>query len=280
MNAPVTSVDSYRMQDHSSLQAQLTVSQIMTGREAFICALEGQSIDEAFQDVPDIYDILPVVDGDDPRDITAEVIGTIDRREVLPAQMRQKVLSQMNDYTGDAITETLPLLDFASAGRVDDLTLVTNGGGSQVCGLVTIYDLQRLPVRIALFAALTDLEEDIACLLDRLAPEPSEWVGLVYDPKGKIAAEIQTGLQRAANRDNLGSPVLTLSFGVKLALLEGLKRHGRLAGLHVPSLREIRNIRNDIAHGTPFENIDVVPKAARDLRDLHALVRKVIERKA
>ncbi|WP_439526475.1 hypothetical protein [Roseovarius mucosus] len=278
MNAPVTSVDSYRLQDHSALQAQLTVAQIMTRREAFICALDGQSIEEAFQDVPDVYDVIPVLEGDDPRDINAEVIGTIDRREVRPAQMRQKVLSQMNEYSGNGIVETMPLLDFASAGRVDDLTLVTTGKGPQVSGLVTIYDLQRLPVRIALFAALTDLEEDIACLLHRTAPEPSEWAGLVQDPTGKIAAEIQSGLQRASNRDDLGSPILTLSFGVKLALLEGVKRHGRLRDFSIPTLQDIRIVRNNIAHGIPFENINVIPKAARDLRDLHSLVRKIIER--
>ncbi|MCL3881031.1 hypothetical protein [Marivita sp. GX14005] len=278
MNAPVVSVASYRTGDHSALQAQLTVDQIMTPRDAFLCALEGQTVAEAFQHVPEVYDALPVIEGNDPRDPAAEVIGIIDCREVAPAEMRQSVSTHMQERHCVGIRSTLPLLEFAASGRVDELTFVTADERSIVCGLVTVHDLQRLPVRIALFAALTDLEEDIAGLLDLAAPDPAKWHTLVHDPRGIIKIEIEKGLKRAARRDDLGSPILTLSFGIKLALLEGLKNSGQLAGVAIPNLRNIRDARNDIAHGIPFERIEIVPKAARDLRNLHSSVKTLIAR--
>lgn len=276
MNAPVFTIASYRARDHSALQAQLIVDQIMTPRDAFLCALEGQTVAEAFEHVPDIYDALPVIEGDDPKDPAAEVVGIIDRREVVPGGMRQSVVTHMQEHQGGGIPRTVPLLEFAETGRVDQLTFVTADNPSDVCGLVTIQDLQRLPVRIALFAALTDFEEDIAALLDLAAPDPSEWRTLAHDPHGTIAAEIEKGLTRAARRDDLGSPILTLSFGIKLALLEGLKNSGRLAGTRIPNLHDIRDVRNDIAHGIPFERIESVPKAAQALRDLHSSVKTLI----
>lgn len=278
MSVPVQSVASYRIGDQSTLQAQLTVGQIMTPRDAFLCALEGQTVAEAFQHVPEVYDILPVVEGDDAQDPKAEVVGIIDRREVNISGMRRSVATYMQEHHDGSIRKTDPLIEFAASGRVDQLTFVTENGTSDVCGLVTIHDLQRLPVRVALFAALTDLEEDIAALLDLAAPDPSEWSSLVNDPRGSIAKEIEKGLRRAANRDDLGSPILTLSFGIKLALLDGLRDSGRLTGLRIPNLRDIRDVRNDIAHGIPFGRIETVPKATQDLRDLHSSIKTLIAR--
>lgn len=278
MNAPIISVASYRMQDNSVLQSQLTVGQIMTPRNAFVCALQGQSVADAFQDVPDVYDALPVVDGNDPSDITADVVGIIYRQDGMRAPVRQTVATHMHEHQGGGVCETMPLLDFATKGSVSKLALVTARNGSDICGLVTIYDLQRLPVRIALFAALTDLEEDIGGLLHRLAPDPSEWGELAHDPSGKNAKKIRESIKYADKRDDLGSPILTLSFGIKLALLEGLKNHGRLAGISIPNLHDIRNVRNDIAHGNPFKHIEGVPRAARNLRDLHFSVKTLIKR--
>jgi CBS domain-containing protein len=276
-DSPVTEIAAYRSQDHSALQAQLTIRQIMTPRRAFLCALEGEPINDAFFNVPEIYDALPVIEGSNRHDASADVVGIIDRRQVRPAQFRQSVQTHMQELSGAEVRDDMSLLDFAAQGRVDELTLVRNCDVGSIAGLVTIHDLQRLPVRIAMFAALTTLEEDIGVVLDIVASDPQTWPDLIDDPTGKLKPEITTGLKRASRHDDLGSPILAMTFGVKLALLDGLYDCGRLSQGRRPDTRVIRETRNDIAHGKPFQNIDRVAFAAKSLVELHSSIKKFIE---
>lgn len=271
---PSVKVKAHRAADHSALQAKLTVAEIMTPRVAFICATASETVASAFADVDPIFDALPVVDSADKTDPQAEIIGIIDRRWVKRPNVTT-VASEMTEWNGEAIRADLPLLDFARTIRGDLMQFVSGGHKQRIGGLVTIFDIQRLPVRIALFAALTDLEEDLSALIDQVST-PSEWLDLIPRDNRGLIAEIERGLERAQRRDDLGSPILALSFGSKAAIFNGLTKQGRVSGFRDSVPHGIVRLRNDIAHGTPFSDIANIASVLSEAVSIHSKIKRVL----
>ncbi len=268
-----TRVKAHRAADHSALQSKLTVGEIMTPRSEFICALADEPVAEAFSGVDPIFDSLPVVEGTDKADFRAEIIGIVDRREV-KRPITSSVVSEMTEWDGKALSLNLPLIEFVRTARGDVMQFVSDGTGS-IAGLVTIFDIQRLPVRISIFAALTDLEEDLSALIDQVS-SPSQWRDLVSPVGGDLTAEIDKGLKRSARRDDLGAPILALSFGCKAAIFNELVRKGRISGLRDTMLPMIVKLRNDVAHGMPFADVTSVPSALSETLSIHSKIKKVL----
>ena len=266
-------VKAHRAADHSALQGKLTVGEIMIPRSDFICALAHETVAKAFSGVDPIFDALPVVEGSDKADLHAEIVGVIDRRAV-KRPTTSTVVSEMADWDGKALSFNLPLIDFVRAARGDVMQFVEGAAGG-VAGLVTIFDIQRLPVRIALFAALTDLEEDISALID-LFSSPTEWRDLVSPTSRDLVAEIEKGLKRAERRDDLGAPILALGFGCKVAILNDLVRTGKIFGLRDMVQPKVVTLRNDVAHGTPFADVTSVPSVLSEAVSIHSKIKKVL----
>lgn len=274
LNPPSIKVKAHRAVDHSALQAKLTVAEIMTPRVNFICATASETVASAFADVDPIFDALPVVDCADKTDPQAEIIGIIDRRWVKRPNVTM-VASEMTEWNGEAIRADLPLLEFARTIRGDLMQFVSGGHKQGVDGLVTIFDIQRLPVRIALFAALTDLEEDMSALIDQVST-PSEWLDLIPGDHRDLKAEIEKGLKRAQRRDDLGSPILALGFGCKAAIFNGLTKQGRVSGFRDSVPHGIVRLRNDIAHGMPLSDIFSIASVVSEAVSIHAKIKRVL----
>lgn len=246
---PITSIQDHHETDHQRIQAVLTVEQIMTPRSAFLCCAASDRISDAFAHVPDVYDAVPVVDGD-PKDGKAEIVGVVWRRDLAGVKPMSRVESHLDERPVERpLLASMPMLDYARDASADRLSFISEG--PSIVGLATVYDLERLPVRLCLFQHLLYFEQRLGEAISALAPDADSWP----DMAPRKREEIRQGISRALQRDHLGSPILGIGFTEKVEIARHLLPVALGAGFKVGLLDFVAPFRNDVAHGLPFERV-------------------------
>ncbi|MYF10475.1 MAG: hypothetical protein F4229_05750 [Gammaproteobacteria bacterium] len=154
----------------------------------------------------------------------------------------------------DALTEDqviggeASILEFVLSAISQPARLVVSGG--EIVGMVCLADLQKLPVRAALFGLVTALEMVMAERIQATCHEDSgEWLGLLSPGRRRKLKEKVVSLRKS---DSFVSEILATEFAdkadiiVKLSVLEGSKTKVR------EQLRDIEKLRNSLAHASPF----------------------------
>lgn len=260
--------DQRHLNDLKSVQGQLTLSNIMTPRHEFICCTADEPAQGAMERIPEVFDAVPVIDSTDATDTSAPIIGLLHRDRI---PFRNKTICAADCADTSAITQAHPsnrnLLGYIHGLSGHPVEFVQEDG--QVVGLVTPYDLERLPVRIALFAQIIDVERLIGDLIRERFPDTAEWERLIAP---NLRSELQTGLERARGGESSGHAILSVGFGVKLDLLahcfDGIRHNTWVK----QERHEIRIFRNNVAHGAPFPDVMQLPGQVRNLIYLRKLI--------
>lgn len=253
-----------------ALHAGLTVELIQTPREKLVtCGLR-----EAVADVLDenrrrdeTYDYLPVEDG-------GEIVGlfrTRDHDENRPTEGQvvetlMCPLSPKNLIGGDGT-----ILDFLR--EVDDkpCRLVVSGNG--ISGLVTRSDLQKLPVRTALFGLITGLELEMTRAIRRWYGPGDAWLQHLGCKARKNVDELIRRSRK--NRSEVDSLLFT-TFWDKVKILRGIDGPRVWAGSRSQNKRQLRKIydllRHPVAHARDYaasrEEVTVLQAMVRNLLSL------------
>src|SRR5205809_4231918 len=82
---------------------------------------------------------------------------------------------------------------------------------------VSVSDLQRLPVRAALFAIVTQLEMTMADVVRRRFPQPDAWMGLLSQGR---AEKVRENVARAKAEDTLVDRLLYTEFCDKVSIID------------------------------------------------------------
>ena len=94
------------------------------------------------------------------------------------------------------------ILDFVVQADTRPCRLVVSG--AEIAGLVTLSDLQRLPVRVALFALVTGFEMTMADLIKAKLPDEGAWMAMLKPTRlDKIQHEISMAQAKGAFVDRL-----------------------------------------------------------------------------
>lgn len=259
LKPPITNVAQHHETDHKNIQEVLTVRQIMTPRSKFLCCSTTSRIGEAFYGVPDVYDAIPVVDGP-AGDDSAELVGVIWRREVQGNKPLARVEEILDERPVDRpLPATTPMLEYARSASADRVSLVCNG--TEIVGLVTVYDLERLPVRLSLFQHLLYFEQRLGQVIEAIAPDEDTWAGFAPSKR----EEIKAGIRRSRSRDHLGSPILGIGFTEKVAIARKMLPAAFGPVFKTGLLDHVAPFRNEVAHGLPFAKVEDVPERIRQI---------------
>ena len=148
--------------------------------------------------------------------------------------------------------------------------LVTKNG---VSGLVSLSDIQRLPVRAALFASITQFEMAMATLIDARYPEDCWLEHLSEERQEKIDVE----LANASSSQNQVARLLYTQFADKTNLLRLIaKERGdpRSRNEFDAEFAHLQDLRNRVAHANSFgvtraDAVGVVDRVRRILAWIH-----------
>ena len=260
--------DERHLNDLKSVQGQLTLSNIMTPRHAFICCTANEPAQGVVERIPAVFDAVPVIDSTDATDTSAPIIGLLHRDRI---PFRNSTIRASECADSSAINQAHPsnrhLIVYIHGLRGHPVEFVQED--DQVVGLVTPYDLERLPVRTALFAQIIDVERLIGDLIRERFPDTGEWERLISP---NLRSELQTGLARARGTESSGHAILSVGFGVKLDLLAHCFEGTRKKSWVLQERHETRILRNNVAHGAPFPDVMQLPGQVRNLIRLRTLI--------
>ncbi|MCF4098199.1 hypothetical protein [Maritalea mediterranea] len=225
------------------VQGTLTVSLIMVPRQDLSTCVQDESAAQIKARNENQYSFFPVVDRHN------RVLGLYnaerwfeDEAPDLPIADDFVRLSEDIVIGADA-----SIFDFVMQADEHQTNLVVSG--NQIAGLVSLSDLQKLPVRAALFALITSLEMAMVVAIQRRWPQLEDWISFLSDGrKDMLLSEIG----EAKAHDGFVSEIAFTQFSDKADIL----RKGKLLAPSSAELRKrfkrIRVLRDSVAHANNY----------------------------
>lgn len=243
--------------------AGLTVKLITTPIEEVMTCHAAERVAEVIARNTALFDYLPVKDAPDD---AGRIVGLFHAAEFFGAvapdgRVADHVIGLTESHVigGDA-----GILDFVGDADIKPCRLVFSG--ARISGLVSLSDLQRLPVRAALFAVITGLEMTMADAIRRRHSADDAWLAcLSENRRGKIEAEMAKSRQGDGFVDSLlftqfcdKAEIVRESISLPIGKKELKSRLGRL-----------ERLRNSIAHANEYAATrEAAATVSRDIRDL------------
>jgi CBS domain-containing protein len=214
-----------------------------------------QSVRDVLRDsVLAAFDYVPVVDKE------GRTVGLFERAH--DPKRRRLVRDVMRPLSSaHIISIDSGILSFIE--RADRFPYALLVGDREICGIVTLSDLQRLAVRPVLFAMVTHVELLMAALIRAACPQDDQWRS-VLDPKRR--AKVESKFMKLRQAGMAIDRVTTTDFCdkricvVKLKLLHDTRSAA-------PSLKQIEDLRHSVAHSGDYA------LSAAKARDLAQVVR-------
>lgn len=225
------------------VQGQLTVALIMVPRDKLLtCSPEDTAWDTAAQNT-NMYSYLPVLDR------CRQVIGLYDAsrwfsRPASASPIGEDFLRLSEDIV---IGADASIFDFIQQADTHPTNLVISG--NRVAGLVSLFDIQQLPVRAAIFALVTSFEMALALAIECRWPSPEDWLAMLSEGRQeKLKAEIE----KSRRSDTFVSAIAFTQFADKADLV---RKAGMLEGISCSlkvDLADIQSLRDNIAHANSY----------------------------
>lgn len=248
----------------------LTVKLVATPVEELMTCLMGEPVAVVMERNTEPFDFLPVKDSDDA---SGHIIGLFHAAGFIGAAapegpVADHVLSLTESHVigGDA-----GILDFVKDADKKPCRLVFSG--PRISGLVSLSDLQKLPVRAALFAVITGLEMTMTDAIRRKHPDSESWLGcLGLKRRDKIRAEIATSHAGDGYVDSL----LFTQFCDKAAIIKKSVSTPLSKNALKATFTRLERLRNKVAHANDYastrEEAEAVCRDVRALLELQEVI--------
>ncbi|MEQ1938040.1 hypothetical protein ABMA46_07290 [Mesorhizobium sp. CN5-321] len=262
--------------DFQTLHMGLNVKMIATARDQFVhCRLDDrlQSVAEGNTSK---FDFMPVLQRGDGN---AHIVGIVKLDSYFEAPAPDIPVSGCYQPLHESylIGADASILSFVIEADTRPFRLLVSDQG--IVGLVSMSDLQKLPVRAALFGLVTGLEMAMTEAIQADDPDGKNWINC-------ISAERQAGLRKriedARQKQGIVTELLFTEFCDKRDILikllfrnEPVRHREQLAR----KFRRIEKLRNDLAHANDYA---VSNQDASDVcvvvRDILAMHRTIVQR--
>jgi hypothetical protein len=199
------------------------------------------------------YDNAPVWDGQ-------HWIGMVETKEAFRLCRESKPLETNNAKLWKASLSTpCALADLLSVLGQHRAVLVNDRDGQTVLGMVTISDLNRHPVRVALYDLFGALETNLARLLERAHTEPWNWIDLL---PATDRLKVVAAWEEAKKKNVDVGPIVTLFLPQLLDLIcktDALRQDlgFKTEGAMKPVNKSIVDHRNAIMHPVKYLVLDL-----------------------
>lgn len=229
-----------------TLHSGLTVKLISTPRDELTTCKRSDLVSDVLGANSDDFDFIPVLDDSSSE---SRFVGLFPA-----AASRKRGISEglISSYylpmaEGHLIGADASILDFIVHADTRPCRLVVSG--AQIAGIVTLSDLQRLPVRAALFALITGLEMTMTDFIKATLPKEKMWMALL---KPTRLEKIQQQVAIAQNKDAFVDTLLYTQFCDKAEILKQSISVDMSARAFDRLLRHLEDLRNSLAHANEY----------------------------
>jgi hypothetical protein len=231
-----------------SLQGNIPVRLIATPRSAFKTCLVDEDLSKVIEGNEENFDYLPVVERSDGND-KEHIIGLLEVIEFMHGaapvglvRNHMRPLSEENLIGADA-----SILAFIRNADRQMCRLVVSG--PEIDGLVSLSDLQRLPVRAALFAMVTYLEMTMVEAIRSEFNECDDWMNRL---SSKRRSEVRAKAAAAKVEDTFVDELLYTEFCDKVTIIRKKPDFPGSRRAFDNDLRKIQSLRDNLAHANNY----------------------------
>ena len=222
-----------------SFEEGLPVRLIATLRSEFKTCGPDEELEAVAARNQEAFDYLPVVE----RERIIGLLKLVDRtdgRGLVRHEM--DFLSEANLIGADA-----SLLTFVRGADEHGCRLVVSG--ERIFGLVSLSDLQHLPVRAALFGMVTHLESEMMKAIQREFNNSDEWIERLSPARrNKINKEIN----KAKSEDVFVDRLLFTQFIDKVIIIRRSPAFLFSGDTFEDDLRQVQSLRDKVAHANDY----------------------------
>ena len=226
------------------VQRGLTVKSIMTPRTLWMDCRRDDNMRELMSRNAARYSFLPVLDEED------RILGLYRAEEWFDRKPPdQPIGTEFVPFSETLVVGAdATIIEFLTSAHEQPTKLVVSG--HRVAGLVSLSDLQQLPVRAALFTLVTSLEIVMADWIEAQWPdEPESWLDLLSQGRRE---KVREKMEDFKNSDSFVNEVLCTEFADKCTIIRlqaplpaGRRRMQR-------EFSAIRKLRDRLAHASHF----------------------------
>ena len=232
--------------DLENLQNNIPVKLISTQKSFFKTCREEEIISDVIRKYKEEdYDNFPVVKED--KSGAKRIIGLINVKmstsvtfRASTVKMKMERLSEKNLIGADA-----SILSYIELANSAECRLLVSG--IAIFGMVCLSDLQKLPVRSAVFALITNLEQIMISHIEHKGVIFEVWKDYLDSKKIK---SIEKGIKES--KHNLVSKLLFTDFSDKISILEKLREFDESRRDLKNELLRIRELRNKMYHANDY----------------------------
>lgn len=226
----------------SAIERGFPVSLISTPADELVVCHENDRIKNISADAKyNEFDYIPVL-----RD--GNVLGLFDRAKLCNSVELDgheievgKVMDQISE--SNIIAASAGILSFVSTADIKPCRFIVDC--DRISGMVTISDLQRLPVRPVLFLLITHVELLMAAQIRRTLKESDRWLKMLSSARAERVSEKWARIQK----ENLALDKLSATdFCDKREIIVKAENFGISKGKARAELGEIEGLRNELAH--------------------------------
>jgi CBS domain-containing protein len=248
------------------VQGSLTVDLIMAPRSSFRTCTPNETAAQVKGRNADGFSYFPVIDDD------GRIVGLYRAEQWFHEDAPDSTIGEDFERLSEEIVigADASIFDFVMQADTKPTNLVVSG--NKIAGLISLSDLQQLPVRAALFALITSLEMAMAARIDRhWADQPDGWHNLLDDSARKA---LEKKVLKAKSDDSFVGSVVLSQFSDKSRVAWEAGFLGGHEEVNHDCLDKIRLLRNDLAHGNQFAE---TPSKAREVCGLVRTIMKIKE---
>jgi hypothetical protein len=263
----------------SAFQDSLPIHLIATARADFkTCRPDEALADVVERNRPDRFDFLPViVRGSRGSEMVAGVLEVAAcTGRAVPGQTVCEHMQSLGEEL--LIGADASILTFIRDADRHPFRFVVSG--REISGLVSVSDLQRLPVRAALFAMVTQFEMTMADVIRRQSSSPDAWMGLLSQGR---AEKVRENVARAKAEDTLVDRLLYTEFCDKVTIIDRAwpSRLYPLPEKRVfqKDMKDIQTLRDNLAHANDYAATrDAARRVCECVRRMDFWIRSLTER--
>jgi len=229
-----------------ALQRVLRVSLIATPRARLEKCRPEESIAAVQRRNTRGYDFLPVVESDAE---DAAIVGLFHAKSYQARPSVDGIVRHKMDKLSDAnlIGADASILDFLSEVSSRPFRLIVSG--KRIDGLVSWSDLQKLPVRAALFGLITGLEIVMAAAIRSGYPTGDDWLcHLSSGRRNKVREKFESSRENDSEVDAL----LFTEISDKATIIRKSWNLGESQKQLKQHFRRIRKLRDKLAHANDY----------------------------
>jgi hypothetical protein len=231
----------------AEIQQGLPVRLITTPRNLLKTCYSDDLLVEVVERNVERFDFLPVVDGGSK--VASDIVGLLETTTVDPSRSSSRRVSESMTRLTERNLIGADASIFSFLESADDRPCRLVVSGSVIEGLVTLSDLQKLPVRAALFSLITHLEMTMAAAIRRDCSEIEEWRARLSPGRRE---KIEGKQQAAKSDDSWVDDLLFTEFCDKVTIIKASGRFGRSKRSFEDEMSRIRDLRDSLAHANDY----------------------------